>query len=72
MNEKRNKPLPEWLPLVIGFALVLQFAGLGGWQISRGLEKRAEQELFSDDTSFTRWSQGMEVRPYQRLRASGR
>mgnify|MGYP001819294184 CR=1 FL=1 len=71
MNEKRKKPLPEWLPFVIGFALVLQFAGLGGWQINRGLEKRAEQELFSDDTGFKQWSPGMEVRPYQRVKASG-
>ena len=72
MNENRKKPLPEWLPFVIGFALVLQFAGLGAWQINRGLDKRAEQELFSDDSSFTRWFDGMEVRPYQRLRATGK
>ena len=71
MNEKSKKPLPEWLPFVIGFALVLQFAGLGAWQVSRGLEKRAEQELFSDEAGFTHWSQGMSVRPYQRLTASG-
>ena len=71
MNDKSKKPLPEWLPFVIGFALVLQFAGLGAWQITRGLDKRAEQELYSDDTGFTRWFDGMEVRPYQRLRATG-
>ena len=52
MNDKSKKPLPEWLPFVIGFALVLQFAGLGAWQITRGLDKRAEQELYSDDTRF--------------------
>ena len=71
MNDKSKKPLPEWLPFVIGFALVLQFAGLGAWQITRGLDKRAEQELYSDDTGFTRWFDGMDVRPYQRLRATG-
>lgn len=72
MNAKSEKPLPQWLPFVIGFALVLQFAGLGGWQISRGLEKRAQQELFSDDSGFTAWSPGSDVRPYQRLKVSGR
>ncbi len=72
MNEKSKKPLPEWLPFVIGFALVLQFAGLGAWQVTRGLEKRAEQELFSDDAGFSSWSEGMDVRPYQRLKASGK
>ena len=71
MIEKSKKPLPQWLPFVIGFALVVQFAGLGAWQISRGLEKRAEQELFTDDTGFAKWSNGMAVRPYQRLKASG-
>ena len=63
--------MPEWLPFVVGFALVVQFAGLGGWQISRGLEKRVEQELFSDDADFAAWTGGMEARPYQRLRVQG-
>lgn len=71
MNVKSKKPLPQWLPFVIGFALVVQFAGLGAWQISRGLEKRAVQELFSDDTGFANWSNGMAVRPYQRLKVRG-
>lgn len=71
MNESSKKPLPQWLPFVIGFALVVQFAGLGAWQITRGLEKRAQQELFSDDTGFTSWSDGMPVRPYQRLKVRG-
>ena len=71
MNEQAERSWPWWLPFVIGAVLVVQFAGLGGWQISRGLEKRAEQELFSDDSGFTRWQSGMAVRPYQRLSASG-
>ena len=54
-----------------GAALVVQFAGLGGWQISRGLDKRAEQELFSDEAGFSQWQSGMDVRSYQRLSASG-
>ena len=71
MNERSKKPLPQWLPFVVGFALVVQFAGLGAWQITRGLEKRAEQDLFSDDTGFANWSDGMAVRPYQRLKVRG-
>lgn len=64
--------MPGWVPFLIGAALVIQFAGLGGWQISRGLEKRAVQELYSDDAGFTAWSARTEVRPYQRLRLQGR
>lgn len=71
MNPKAKKPLPTWLPLVIGTLLVAQFAGLGAWQVSRGLEKRAEQQLFRDETGFAAWQDGMEIRPYQRLKASG-
>lgn len=72
MNEIAKKPLPWWLPFVIGALLVAQFAGLGAWQISRGFEKRAQQELFTDDTGFSAWTDGMGIRPYQRLKASGR
>jgi surfeit locus 1 family protein len=72
VNERSKKPLPQWLPFVIGFALVVQFAGLGAWQITRGLEKRAEQELFSDDSGHANLSDGMAVRPYQRLKVRGK
>lgn len=71
MNQISKKPLPEWLPFVVGVFLVVQFAGLGAWQISRGLDKRAEQELFSDEAGFTTWADGMEIRPYQRLKVDG-
>ena len=72
MNTKSKKPLPSWLPLIVGFVLVVQFAGLGAWQISRGLEKRATQNLYKDETSFAAWTPGQEVRPYQRLKVEGR
>ena len=71
MNTQSKKPLPSWLPLVVGALLVAQFAGLGAWQISRGMEKRAEQQLYRDDTGFTPWQHGLEVRPYQRLEVFG-
>ena len=64
--------MPWWLPFVVGAALVVQFAALGGWQINRGLEKRAQQELFSDEAGFSTWQSGMDVRSYQRLSAAGR
>lgn len=72
MNAKTKKKLPAWLPLVVGLLLVAQFAGLAVWQISRGLEKRAEQAAFRDETGFSAWQDGMEIRPYQRLKATGR
>lgn len=72
MNTTSKKPLPAWLPLLVGTVLVIQFAGLGVWQISRGMEKRASQAAFKDDSSFAAWQDGMEIRPYQRLRATGR
>ena len=72
MNEPQRSSLPWWLPFVIGAALVVQFAALGGWQISRGLEKREQQELFSDESGFTAWQGGMDVRSYQRLSVSGK
>ena len=71
MNAKTRKPLPRWLPLVIGALLVAQFAGLGAWQISRGLEKRAEQQIFRDESGFASWHDGMDIRPFQQLKATG-
>jgi surfeit locus 1 family protein len=71
VNNETKKKLPSWLPLVVGGLLVAQFAGLGAWQISRGLEKRADQQLFRDETGFSAWHDGMEVRPHQRLKATG-
>jgi len=72
VKQSSKRSMPDWLPFLIGFALVIQFAGLGGWQISRGLEKREIQELFSDNADSTAWTVGANVRPYQRLRVQGR
>lgn len=68
---RTKKPLPRWLPLAVGALLVAQFAGLGAWQISRGFEKRADQAAFRDEAGFAAWQDGMNIRPYQRLKATG-
>jgi surfeit locus 1 family protein len=72
VNDKPKKPLPTWLPLIVGAFLVIQFAGLGAWQITRGLEKRATQQVFRAEGHYTPWSNGMEVRSFQKLKATGR
>ena len=72
MNSKTKKPLPTWLPLLVGGLLVAQFAGLGAWQISRGLEKRATQAAYQDESGFTQWQNGDSVRSFQRLKVGGR
>ncbi len=55
----------------MGALLVIQFVGLGAWQISRGLEKRATQHAYQDETSFMNWQHGTKVRSFQRLQATG-
>ena len=59
------------IPYVIGAILVVQFLALSVWQLSRGFEKKAEQDAFDSQASFTKWSDGMEVRSFQKLRATG-
>ena len=71
MNTRSKKPLPRWLPMVVGALLVAQFAGLGAWQISRGLDKRAQQAAYHDETGFAEWHDGVEVRSFQRIKATG-
>jgi len=72
VNDKTKKPLPTWLPLLVGALLVIQFAALGAWQVSRGLEKRATQQIFQAESIYTPWHSGMEVRSFQNLSATGR
>lgn len=72
MNQAPKKSLPRWLPIVLGTLLVVQFAGLGVWQVNRGLEKRATHQAFNAQSGFAAWSNGMQIRPYQKLSASGR
>ena len=57
---------------MVGFLLVAQFAGLGIWQVLRGLEKRETQELYRDGGGFNVWQPGSEVRAFQRVQISGR
>ena len=71
MTARPRKSLPDWLLFIIGAALVVQFAGLGAWQASRGLEKRALQPLSSDDAGFSDWASGTSARAYQRLKVVG-
>ena len=59
------------MPYAVGAMLVVQFAGLGVWQVGRALEKRAEQQAYEGQTGFTPFVSGMDVRPYQKLEAEG-
>lgn len=71
MNAGTENALPGWLPFAVGALLVAQFVGLGAWQVSRGLEKRAQQDLFADDSGFAAWSPGTEPGPFQQIRIAG-
>ena len=71
MNNRINKSLPKWLTLIIGIFLVLQFAALSIWQISRALEKREMQQSFKSESTFTPWKSGTEVTSFQNLRVEG-
>ncbi len=71
MNTGSNKSWPGWLPFVIGALLVLQFAGLGIWQISRGLGKLEAREAFGAPAAWSNFHHGAEIRPYQPLKATG-
>lgn len=72
MNKPAENSLPSWLPLVAGAILVVQFAGLSAWQISRGLEKLEQQDAWSTDSGYANFHDGADVRAYQPVKASGR
>jgi surfeit locus 1 family protein len=59
------------IPYVIGAILVVQFMALSVWQISRGLEKKAERDAFQTQSGFTAWSNGLEIRSFHKLKATG-
>lgn len=71
VTESIKTQIVGWIPYVIGAILVVQFAGLGVWQVSRGLDKQAEQEAFSSQSGFSTWSDGMDIRSFQKLKATG-
>ena len=71
VTESINNPFVGWTPYVVGAVFVALFAGLGVWQVSRGLEKVAEQEAFESQTGFSSWSDGMDVQSFQKLKATG-
>jgi len=72
VNDALKTKIRSWIPYVIGAILVVQFAALGVWQVSRAFEKRAEQQAFAAQTGFASWSDGVDVRPFQKLKATGR
>ena len=71
MKNSLKTTLLGWLPYAIGVILVVQFAALGVWQIDRGLQKRAEKQAFDSQTGFAFWSDGMDIRSFQKLKATG-
>jgi len=71
VNDAVKTKILSWIPYLIGAILVVQFAALGVWQVSRAFEKRAEQQAFVTQTGFASWSDGVPVRPFQKLRATG-
>ena len=71
MNDAVKTKIMSWIPYVIGAILVVQFAALGAWQVSRAFEKHAEQQAFVTQTGFASWSDGVDVRPFQKLKATG-
>ena len=71
METELQKSTRGWLPYALGAVLVAQLAGLGAWQISRAQEKRAAQDAFDRQTGFTRFVDGMDVQPFERLATEG-
>ncbi len=72
VNEATKKKLMGLLPYGIGAVLVVQFIALGFWQVDRGLQKREQQQAFESQSGFSAWSDGMPVRSFEKLKASGK
>lgn len=72
MNADFPRFLKGWLPYALGALLVVQFAGLGVWQVGRALDKQADRRAFDEQSGFRPFVDGMSVRPYQKLSAEGR
>lgn len=62
---------PDWFPYVIGTVVVAMLGSLGLWQITRGLDKRAGLDAYTSEGGFERYYDGMDVRPFQKLRVEG-
>jgi surfeit locus 1 family protein len=71
VDDTAKKKILGWIPYVIGVILVAQFAALSVWQIGRGLDKRAEKQAFASQAGFASWSSGMDVRSFQKIKATG-
>lgn len=71
MDTSTTTRLPEALPYGVGAAFVILFLCLCVWQIGRGLERQEQVRLYSKDSSFVSWSDGMDIVPFQRLKVSG-
>jgi len=71
VNVNLKKKLLGYLPYAIGAILVVQFAGLGVWQVGRGLDKRAQRAEFDAQAGFAAWAPGNAVRSFQKIRATG-
>jgi cytochrome oxidase assembly protein ShyY1 len=69
-TDNKKRP-PTWLLFSVGALLVVQFAALSVWQINRGLEKRASRASFKDQSGFTHFVDGTEVRAYQSIEVGG-
>ena len=71
MNDKPQKTFTDNLPYFVGGLLVLQFAGLCIWQVSRGLEKLERHDAFGTPERYARF-QGGGVQPFDALEVEGR
>lgn len=70
MSNGIQKPLPEWLPYLVGGLLVLQFAGLCVWQLGRGLDKLERRDAFGEPESYASF-RGGDVQDFAALEADG-